>query len=442
MKTIANIIIPGLFLFSLSIQAQTTKVLPNTSITGDSLSLAQIIKTVINEHPSVKEAEEVITIADARIGLARSGYYPNVDASISYSRVGPTPPLAFQGMDFHLIPADNYNGSLNYSQVLYDFGKTRKNVGLENENKVLAVKKADLVKQKLSLLTANTFYMMVFLQEAIQIKDKELQALKEHQTLVEKKRATGSATQYESLTTKVKISATESQKLDLETSLKVQQTTLKSLMGLPVTANTAVKQEYSQSMSLVVEDSLLSYAFTHRLEMDVTREKESITGLQYQLVKSQNNPVLSAFASGGGKNGYVPELNQVKLNFVAGVGFKVPLFDGHRMKYNLIQSKSDVNNASFETEISKRNITNEEIESEASCVSAMQKIKQNELQLSLAEEAFSLAKVNFGTGAITNLDLLDAENVVSESRLMLLKSRVDYAVSTFKLNVSLGNKMF
>ncbi|HEY4787858.1 MAG TPA: TolC family protein, partial [Bacteroidales bacterium] len=59
-----------------------------------------------------------------------------------------------------------------------------------------------------------------------------------------------------------------------------------------------------------------------------------------------------------------------------------------------------------------------------------------------AEEAFSLAKVNFSTGAITNLDLLDAENVVSETSLQLLKSKVDYATSVFRLNIALGNKMY
>jgi len=64
------------------------------------------------------------------------------------------------------------------------------------------------------------------------------------------------------------------------------------------------------------------------------------------------------------------------------------------------------------------------------------------LQLAQAEEAFSLAKINFKSGAITNLDLLDAETSVSESRLLLLKSNIDYNVSVYKLNIAVGNKMY
>ncbi len=213
-------------------------------------------------------------------------------------------------------------------------------------------------------------------------------------------------------------------------------------MGLPVASSPTVKQELALALPDLSQDSLLNYAYSHRLEMDLSKEKEAITGLQYNLVKSQNNPVLSLFASGGGKNGYVPDLNVVKLNYVAGVGIKIPLFDGYKMKYNLAQNKSAVNNATYDTEITRRSITNEVVESKANRLAAMQKIKQNELQVAQAEEAFSLAKINYGTGAITNLDLLDAENIVSESRLMLLKSRVDYITSVFRLNISLGNKMY
>ena len=423
-----------------------------TVVSGDSLSLAQVMQTVIQSHPTVKEAEEAISVADAKIGLAKSAYLPNIDASASYSHVGPAPIIPFpvydrtiqdnRIMDFQLYPADNYSGALSYNQVLYDFGKTKQSVGLEKESKILAQKSSDLAKQRLSSMAANTFYSLVLLQEAIKIKDKELQVLRDHLAFVEKKKATGSATQYELLSIKVKISATENQKVDLETSQKIQQSLLKSLMGLPVTSVPTVKQDLALALPAIAQDSLLNYAYSHRLEIDLSKEKETITDLQYKLVKSQNNPVLSIFASAGGKNGYPTDLNQVKINYAAGVGLKVPLFDGNRMKYNVAQTKSAANNATYDTEIARRTITNEVVESEANRASAMQKIKQYELQVAQAEEAFSLAKVNYSTGAITNLDLLDAENIVSESRLLLLKSRVDYAASVFKLNISLGNKMY
>lgn len=418
----------------------------NTSAaaTSDSLSLAQVMQTVIQSHPSVKESEEAIAIADAKIGLAKSAYLPNVDASASYTRLGPVPSLDVPalGGKFQLYPADNYVAAINYNQSIYDFGKTKQSVGVERESKILAEKNVELVKQGLSQKTATAFYTIAYLQEAIKIKDQEIQALKDHLEFVEKQKTTGSATQNDFLKVKVRLSAAESQKIDLETTKKMKVYVLKSLMNYPLDAPLKIKIDALDLQLSLTQDSLFSYAFSHRMELDIAKEKEKVAQLQYNLTKAQDNPALNVFASGGGKNGYIPDLNEVKPNFSAGIALKVPLFNGNRTKNNLLIAQSAINNSQLDSELAKRNITTEVIESETARESAAQKIEQGQVQVSQAEEAFALAKVKFASGSITNLDLLDAENDLSNSRLMLLKSKVDYAVSVFNLNISLGNKMY
>ena len=49
-----------------------------------------------------------------------------------------------------------------------------------------------------------------------------------------------------------------------------------------------------------------------------------------------------------------------------------------------------------------------------------------------------LAAVSFKSGAITNLDLLDAETALEESRVNLLRARVEYAINVVRLNISVG----
>jgi outer membrane protein TolC len=43
---------------------------------------------------------------------------------------------------------------------------------------------------------------------------------------------------------------------------------------------------------------------------------------------------------------------------------------------------------------------------------------------------------------ITNLDLLDANTSVSESSLMLLKAKIDYVTSVYKLKAALGERIY
>jgi outer membrane protein TolC len=73
---------------------------------------------------------------------------------------------------------------------------------------------------------------------------------------------------------------------------------------------------------------------------------------------------------------------------------------------------------------------------------ASKKVSQSELQLKQALKAYSLAETSFNTGVITNLDLLDANTSVSESSLMLLKARIDYAACVYKLKAALGERIY
>ena len=120
----------------------------------------------------------------------------------------------------------------------------------------------------------------------------------------------------------------------------------------------------------------------------------------------------------------------------------IPIFDGTREKYNIVKAQSAAETTALQTEVTRRDISSEVVESEAKIQTAAQKVTQSKLQLEQAEEALSLAKLSYQSGVITNLDLLDAATAVSESQLQLLKSKIDYVVNIYNLNASLGEKLY
>ena len=300
----------------------------------------------------------------------------------------------------------------------------------------------DQLKQRLALTVVNACYTLAYLQEAIIIKDKQISTLHEHLDFVNKKKETGSATQYEVLTTKVKISATENQKLDLEAAITIQQGALNTLMGQPEKTVIHVRSEMASSLLPVQSDSLLSYAFNHRDEIKISSEKTNIAELRYKAIKTQLKPSLNAYASVGGKNGYVPDINKYTPNFSAGIGFKVPIIDAYRNRSNLLLAKSAITSNTLDTEVTKRAIINDVVENDANRVAALKKIDQYALQLSQAQEALGLAETSYQNGTLTNLDLIDATMSVAESRLQLLKSKIDYSVSLYRLKMALGDRLY
>jgi outer membrane protein len=421
----------------------TTVSLHITKGQSDSLALKNIIQKVLSSYPSVKVAEEAIANADARIALARTGYNPEVDLTANVSNIGPVTKLTIpQFGKVQLYPEYNYTASLNLRQLIYDFGRTHQNIAMETEGKAIGEQTLEQVKQKLSLYTVGSYYTILFLQAAIKIKDEQLATLNAHLDYIQKVMATGSATEYQVLTTKVRISAVESQKVDLIASLAAQQAALNSLMGNDQTAKPVVKNDVSVEPPSVPIDSVISFAFKNRDEILINERKATLAEMKYGMVKLQNRPLMSLQANGGAKNGYLPELMKLTPNYVIGLGIRVPIFDGMKTKYNLSQAQSAINTLSFESDYTKRNISNEVMESEAMMHAALKKVSQSELQLEQARKAYSLALTSFKSGVITNLDLLDANTSVSESNLMLLKSKIDYVTSVYKLKAALGERVY
>ena len=413
------------------------------TLAPDSLSLNFIISEVVQNHPLVKKAIENLNTSDAKIGIAQANNLPEIDFSTSYSRIGPISELTIADMGtFAFMPKDNYSTGLNVNQTISDFGKTEKSISLEKQGKELNRQSLEQVKQKLSEAAINNYFSLVYLQEAIKIKDEQLTTLNEHLLFVQKKQATGSATQYEILTTQVRISAIENQKTDLETSRQVQVSHLNSLLGKPEQQAQRVTNDLNFILPSLQSDTLVAAAMQNRDEMKLAQQKAKLAALHYSLTISQNNPVVNAFVSGGIRNGYIPYMYDPKANFVAGIGIKVPIFDGKRNKYRLIEAKSSIATNDQDTEVSRRTIIGEVIEGETSLKASQKKVDQSALQLRQASQAYDLAKARFDAGVITNLELLDGSTAVSESRLMLLKSRIDYTVNVFKLRSAIGERLY
>jgi outer membrane protein len=410
---------------------------------NDSLSLKTVIEEAISKHPTVMLAEEAVNNSDSRIALAKTGYYPEADLSASYSNLGPVTKLSIPNMGtFQLFPENNYSAALNYRQTIYDFGRTSGNIKLEKEAKELNMQSVEQSKQRLSILAITNFYTLVYIQAAIKIKEEQIATLNNHLSSLEKMKATGSATEYQLLSTRVRISAAESQKVDLQTSLKSLQASLNSLMGQDQSVIPVVKSDLFAEVPLIRSDSLMPFAYDNRDELRLIEKRKSLAALRYNLIKLTNDPVISFMASGGFKNGYVPNLGEIKPNYVVGVGLRVPIFDGMKNKYNLQQANSAITSIGYEAESTKLSITNEVIEAQAHVASSSTKVNQAAIQLEEAMKAYSLAETSFSSGIITNLDLLYASTAVSESRLNLLKSKIDYATSVYRLRAAMGERLY
>ncbi len=138
---------------------------------ADSLTLSGILNVVMNNYPTLAKAAKELDAANAKISLTKTAYLPDINFSTSYNRIGPVSSITFAGKDLELYPANVYNATISVNQNIYDFGKTAKNVALDEKNKEMVQLTTDQTKQQLSMVVMGSYYSICFLQEAIQIKD-------------------------------------------------------------------------------------------------------------------------------------------------------------------------------------------------------------------------------------------------------------------------------
>ncbi len=410
---------------------------------GDTLSLDNAVSRVISSHPSIQAAARAVDEAGGRIGLAKSAYLPEVEAGASYSRVGPVPSFDFPGYGtIRLFPEDNYSAGINVSQLLYDFGRTARSIELARASKDLSDESLGLVRQNLAMTVISTYYGLLMIQESLRISNDELDNLGNHLAFILKKKETGSATDYEILSTKVKISVIENRKVDDLARQETLSAVMNALLGDPVDNTVYVSNDVGYTPGTRGSGSMINTALDNREELKLAGQKEKLAQMKYDLTKTSKYPTFAAFASGGGKNGYVPELNEFKLNFAAGVRLKIPLYDANREKNNLIIARAQIESARFQSEETRRQISSEVIRARAELNSSSKKIEQFEMQVRQAQQAFDLARTNYQAGAITNLDLLDAEISLATSRLMLTRARIDNELNVARLRMAMGEKLY
>ena len=403
------------------------------------LSLDKAVSLTLQNYPLIKEAQQRADVYNSILKEQKSYYYPNVSAEAAYSRIGPVPAFDLPGMgSFELFPENNYDAHISVDHNLYDFGKKDAQIDLTESIKKSATDNIELVKSKLAYATVQTYYSIIFIEKSIAINDTNVATLNEHINITNKKIESGTATDYDLLGTKVNLTKLDSRKIDLQNELKKQKIILQHLTGLNA-------EEINVSRSLILHttdvnsDSLINVAYQQRAEVKLANDEEQSSHLKESLVSYNDLPQLNLHLSYGVKNGYIPNLDIWRGNWVAGFNLSVPIFNGFRKDYQEEEAKTGTAISESKTENIKQQIK-EEVNTAVSDIDANLKQLQTEaVQVKYAEQLLEKAKVQYTLGVGTNLDLLDAETRLAEARFSYLKAIYYNILNGYELKKAVGD---
>src|SRR5574342_825996 len=100
---------------------------------GETLTLSRCIDIALMKNPNIVAAMNTVEINRNRVGEARSAYYPQLSATGSYSKINPVPGTAAAPFGIR-NRFDQYSGSVDLNQKIYDFGTTSSSVDVSKFN--------------------------------------------------------------------------------------------------------------------------------------------------------------------------------------------------------------------------------------------------------------------------------------------------------------------
>lgn len=404
----------------------------------DSLTLEDAVRLTLLNQPLIQEALYQVNAADARIKQQKSFYYPDVEGSLSYVRIGPIPTIEFAGIGFTLAPPNNYDAHVSASQLVYDFGKRNALVNLITSYKLSSEDKIALIKNNLTYRTVQIFYTILFLEKSIDVKNDQINTLNKHLEITNKKVQTGSATDFDILTTQVRIAEAENEKIDIENELNKAEINLRSMLNLAPDAELNLSGEFKIDSVALNYSNIMDQAYRDRPELKIARSVEKSATVSKEVASLGDLPALRVFASYGFKNGYEPNLNVLRGNWTAGINVSVPVFNGNLRGAKVEEADANLKSSSADIMAVEKNITVEVGQAIADVNAYMSKINTAELQVELAMTAVSRAEIQYRDGVITNLDLIDAETSLAQAKLGLLQIQFRNVLGYYNLKKAIG----
>ena len=391
--------------------------------------LKSLITQSFSYFPKVKEVENAITTAQEKVTLTQLNNLPEVNGNASYEYVQPKIVIPLGGTDFQFAPVHNLNGNVMASYALYDFGRVKANVAKSKDELQYAKHNADNVKAQLAYQVAVIYYNIVFLKKAISIQDSVINFLTDNLAVVQSKLNNGDALKIDLLNIQANRDQDQNRKVDLLNSLQKQLNLLEYTTGIKQNTGKAFDFE----INLTDANAALSVAQTSNIDFLLAKDKIKQSQSDLEIAKLGDKPFIALNAGAGVKNGYVPDVAEMRFNYAAGVSFTVPIYNGGKTKQQIKLQQNIVKQNELAVESLSSNYKKDIEQALTDIQSNYERINNTKGQTEQAVYAQQLAATRFKNGVGTNLELTNASTNVQRALLTTLQYEYQLCLAKVEL---------
>ena len=244
------------------------------------LGFNETILRALQRSPDVSQSVSVLAGQGAYIDVAKAGYYPQLSGGLS------TGDLSSGERGHQLI-------SLNATQMLYDFGKVKSGVDIQQAK--LSAEQANVLVSidNVAYETVNAIVNIKRYQEITQIAQQQINGISRIAEIANLRAKAGISTQADPVQARANLEAAQANLVVQQTQLKKFQQKLRTLLGADVTG-----QDWSIPERVVRDSNLYRDPEFNKIPSMIAAQAEvQVAKFQKQQSKLSNYPTLSVKGS-------------------------------------------------------------------------------------------------------------------------------------------------
>lgn len=409
-----------------------------------SLSLQQAVAMAFASDNNLMATKAYLRASEYEVRRAKTAYLPRLALTGSYSHLSRVNefriPIGTTGIQQHIkTSADNpVDANLGLSYNLYTFGRRPGSVAIARAENRLSNLRYRYVKKNLFNVVAHTYFAAVFAQESLYMLQKEKDRFVQIYQIVESRFNQDLISEFDLLQTQFRLETYKKTVLEMSNTLKIAQLNLAKLLGI----SSDILPPSSDSLN---SDILLIPSFEDWEEVFLIREDylETVTSVQMaesakRIAKSMYFPSLTVFTSYDWRNGYQPDVDNILGNFTFGINCNWLLFDGFARRADISKQNHLIKASNRVADDLKLSIPFQIKSLQLSLENDSLSIDIQKQALSLAQRSMAIAQKRYDIGDLTMIELLEAENKLSQAELELLKLKYKYIMTQLDLKMATG----
>ena len=416
-----------------------------TTEPGEALTLARAIEIGLKNHPNIAAGASTVRANEARIGQARANYYPQINLTEQYSRIGPvssgsTTVVSSGGTgqsgtsSSSANPFDQYTSSAGLSQMVFDFGKTSNQVRIQSLT-------ADSARSDLS----NTIDQVVFsvkqsyydLLQAELNRDVAKDIVKQFQDHLRQAQGffeIGRSPKFDVTKASVDLGTAQLGLIKAENQVRLVRVTLNNAMGLPRAPDYTLQDPLALAKFDLTFENAVDRAYLQRWDLRSIVARKEAAKESISLAQKGYLPILS----GSANYFYTGTAFPLNHGWNMGLNMTFPFFSGFATTYQVAEARSNVDVLSAQERSLKQDILLQVQQAFLNLRQADESLSTAELLVKQAEENLGLANGRYRAGVGNPIEVTDSVAALSTARQAYIAALHDYKVATATIEKAIG----